>query len=269
MKNVKMTICLVVAVLFMVVEQGLGNVQFNDGAIHNINYQINDMVDVDVSSPSIGTTVNLLAGGTISTRLYGYNDSSLNISGGSVGGYGVFTADRSHVSMSSGSVPKIVAYGNSAITLSGGSVTSYLQAADNSRVTMSGGTVQGSFQALNSSQVVISGGSMDSLILTEDHVTVRLSGGTISSAGIQVRGSLIISGSNFAIDGSPVGFARISSILGGAIDRESYRQITGTLANGDILNTKFRIGDLATITLVPEPTTLVLLGFGGMFLRKR
>ena len=66
----------------------------------------------------------------------------------------------------------------------------------------------------------------------------------------------LIYGSDFAIDGTPVGYGNITSILGGDYTNEPYRTLTGTLQNGDILNNQFRIGDTAQITLVPEPNLL-------------
>ena len=81
--------------------------------------------------------------------------------------------------------------------------------------------------------------------------------------------SLTIHGSDFAIDGSPVGLGEITSILGGSYWYEPYRRLTGTVANGDIINNQFRIGNDASIVLVPEPATLLLLTLGVLTLRKK
>ena len=81
--------------------------------------------------------------------------------------------------------------------------------------------------------------------------------------------TLTIYGSNFAIDGSSVGFGVITSMLGGDYGNEPYRRLTGTLANGDIINNQFQIGNDAKIVLVPEPTMLLLLGLGAVMLRRR
>jgi hypothetical protein len=72
-----------------------------------------------------------------------------------------------------------------------------------------------------------------------------------------------IEGSNFAIDGIPVDSGEITSTGG------EFRRLTGTLANGDIINNQFRVNDSSKLFLVPEPATLLLLGLGAVMLRKR
>jgi hypothetical protein len=69
--------------------------------------------------------------------------------------------------------------------------------------------------------------------------------------------------------GTPLGYCEITSILGGNYENEPLRRLTGTLANGDIINNQFRIGETAKIVLVPEPATLLLLGLGAVMVRKR
>jgi hypothetical protein len=101
-----------------------------------------------------------------------------------------------------------------------------------------------------------------------------MSGGTITN-DIMADGQAIlaISGSNFAIDGISVGFGEIKSIFGGGYSNDPFRRLTGTLANGDRINSPFQIGgNTASIVLVeavPEPATLLLLGLGGVLLSKR
>jgi hypothetical protein len=73
---------------------------------------------------------------------------------------------------------------------------------------------------------------------------VTISGGIIGSSGIRLShdAELIIYGSNFAIDDSPIGIGEtITSIYGGSWDHEPCRQLTGTLANSDILDSQFQI----------------------------
>ena len=312
------------AVLAITSSQGFGDVYFDDGGTHNINYQLNDAVWVDYQAPGMQTTVNLIAGGVILSpyTLVLCNDSRLNISGGSVN-YELQACERSQITISGGSVEgDLYAYDHSQLTISGGTVH-YLWGNGSGQIiisggsigndtwisgeisitggsvygdlvvgcgslTMSGGTVQGRLYTYNySSQITMSGGWVGRLCADGGQITmsggsagslstehggritmsggsayglyagsrgqITISGGTIGSAlqlGQYV--TLIICGSNFAVDGNPFGFGEITSILGGEYYNEPYRRLTGTLANGDILDNHFLIGNYASITLVPE-----------------
>ena len=70
-------------------------------------------------------------------------------------------------------------------------------------------------------------------------------------------------GFDFAIDGVPVPY--------GVYYASDYDDgvITGTLNNNGQLFNHFSIYDNASIILTPEPTTLLLLGLGGLIFRKR
>ncbi len=240
------TVLVVTAVLIIATGQGLSAV-FNDGGTHNINSTIYENVWVDLQTPGMQTTVNLVAGGYIPPHysLNGFNDSRINISGGKMDG-DLSAKDNSQVTISGGILNSYFYANNSSqITMSGGAVMIELSAKDNSQVTISGGTV-GYLNASGSSQVTVSGGII------------------LSPLELSNNANVIMKGSNFAINGSPVGFG---TILG--VNNWPLRRLTGTLANGDIINTLFDIGNDASITLVPEPTTLLLLGLGAVMLRRK
>ena len=74
---------------------------------------------------------------------------------------------------------------------------------------------------------------------------------------------------DFAIDGVPVGYGQLTSILGGAAPNDPVRHITGTLADGSFINNDFYVGGNATVVLIPEPATLFLLGLGAIKLRRK
>jgi len=108
-------------------------IEFNDGQIHNIYYQINGDVLVD-----LGTIVNLVTGGNISGHLRVKDGGRLNVSGGIV---------RSSLS----------AWGNSLVTVTGGNIDGYLQACGASTVLYSGGQVQKDFEMWGYGRLIVSG----------------------------------------------------------------------------------------------------------------
>ena len=240
MKKEKITICLIAAVLFITAGQGFGWTQFNNGGTQDVNYQLNDDVWVDYyyQAPFMQTIVNLLKGGNIPSpyTLQGFNNSRINISGGTIN-Y-LQTYNSSQVTMSSGTVNYLQTYGSSQVTMSGGTVND-MQTNDSSQVTMSGGQVSKNFSASGSSQITISGGTIGGRFLL----------GTSANSSA----TLIIHGSNFAIDGRPVSPGKIISIIsifGGGCENEPHRRLTGTLANGDIINSQVKIGYDAKIFLI-------------------
>lgn len=238
--------------------------------------------------------VNIEAG-TIRDYLKAYEDSAITINNGSIGRYrqwnnsysGLEAYDSSTVNVHNGSICDLTAYNNSEIIMTGGSVWEGLYAYGNSKITFSNGTVR-ALDARDNSQVNMSGGSVEELIASvsgrinisgglvrgylssRNNGQVLLSGGSVSGSLIVYDNSnMIIDGSNFAIDGVPVSICEIKSLLGSEYWRESYRTLSGVLANGDIINNQFRIGDDAKIILIPEPATILFFGFGLFVLRNR
>ncbi len=250
---------------------------YNDSIINISGGEVGEMSahgssHVTISSGSVGYLLKaydisqvIMSNGTV-TNLESYNTSQVTISNGMVsnlmpynlsqvsfsGGIVQFllSFDTSQVTMSGGYTDGLGVFNNSELTLSGGT-TYALNAFENCQVTIKGGKVSYAFEAIQSSHVTMSGGTINNKIVLSDNA------------------ELLISGSNFALDGNPVGFGKISSVSGGNYWNEPVRRLTGTLANGDSINNEFQIGNYASITLIPEPATLLLLGLGGLFLRKR
>lgn len=277
-------LCLMIAaVLALWIEQGFALTQFKDGGTHNMISTINDDVWVDFQTPGLGTTVNVLGGGTILSpyRLQGFNDSKLNLLDGYV--FELFANNNSQLTVSGGALNSVFGYHNSQVTMSGG-VSENLLSYDNSQVTMTGGSVYnltGAFSghvmfssgnarllsANANSHVTMSGGFVSQNLLADDQSITILSGGTIASDFLlKSNAKLIIDGYGIAVDGIPFGPGTITSLLGGHIGFEPHRRITGWLANGDVLNNEFKIGDAASITIVPEPSAYSLLALGTILL---
>jgi hypothetical protein len=222
---------------------------FDDGGVHNIEYQINDTVWVDYQSPGMRTTINWLDGGILFGQLDAYEDSVINVSGGSFVWY-----------------PGLCSHDNSQINVTGGGVY-YLCANDNSQVNFSGGRVGGELKTRGNSQVNISGGSVAHHLYAQDNSWVTISGGftgTMMSAGGNYESTSIIEilGSDFAVNGMSVGY--------GEIDRGGWNSVSGTLsgmlANGDLFDCAINIRGDSKIVLAPVPTpgalTLGMIGLG-------
>jgi len=227
-------VLLVVSLISYCVGIAEGTVYFEDGETHNITWTINDNVHVyDDHWTGQVTTVNVLEGGEIS-----YSSSS---------GYSLYADDSSAVNVLGGSIGHLNARDNSIVTLSSGQIGFDLFARDSSMVTVSGGAIGDNLHAQNSAIITVSGGSIGERI--------------IATGG----GKITFKGRDFAINGQPVNF--------GTFDTGNYDWVegwlTGILENGSILDNEFRIElDNSSITLVPEPSTLLLLGLGGLMLRK-
>lgn len=227
---------------------GMPNISFSDGGVHNINYQINDCdVRVDYQSPGMRTTINWLDGGIIFGQLDAYEDSVINVSGGSFMEY-----------------PGLCSYDNSQVNVFGGGVY-YLCANDNSKVNFSGGTVGGELKTRGNSQVNISGGSVAHHLYAQENSLVTISGGftgtMISSGGNYESTSIIeIIGSEFAVNGMSVGY--------GEIDKGGWNSVSGTLsgkfANGDLFDCAINIrgNSKIVLTTIPAPGALLLGSIG-------
>lgn len=250
MKSKNLTIWVIVVALCLTSPQVMGWTEFKDGATHNINYEIADEVWVDYKAPRMQTTLNWLDGASTPRGydLQAFEDSRINIFGGSIGGM-------------------LWALGSSRVAMSGGTIGHNFVAGDSSQVIISGGWLNQSLSADDSSQVTISGGLIDGGLRTSDSGQLTLSGGWIGNELTAAEHSILtIHGVDFAVDGKYFGYGELSSILGGFLSDEPRRRLTGTLASGNILNKDFRIGGDARIVLVPEPATLLLLTLGGLML---
>jgi hypothetical protein len=257
MKRIKMTICLTVAAVLVAAGQGFGLIQYNDGQTHSVGSLITTDVWVDYQSPGISTTLNVLDGSQLAYpySITGYQNSCINVLGGNL--WIMYSHDSSSLNfIGTGQVRSVYASNGSQVNVSSGAIE-YLQTMDTSIAYISGGAfahggylVEG-VSVMNNSHVIITGGIFTTPLQVQD------------------SGILTIQGFNFAVDGKPVGYGELSSLLGGN-GSEPARTLTGTLQSGQTINTTFYIdGNQARISLAtPEPATLLLLGLGGMILRK-
>lgn len=288
MKNTK-AIWTIVIVLSLASSPVLAVIEFNDGQIHNIDYQINEDVWVDYQRWWVQTTVNLIdagrikypysldaygnsrvniLGGFIEYKLQAYGNSQVGISGGSIRGF-MWTDGNSQVEISGGSISWLCATNRSKVNISAGSIEDVLLATGGSKVNISGGSIGLKVHATNLGHVNISGGSIQDLFadaFSKINVSGSSIGGTLASNWSAI---LIIYGSDFAVDGEPFGYGELTSILGGFYRDEPIRRLSGTLVSGEPIDNDFYVGYDAKIVLVPEPATLLLLGLGGLIIRKK
>jgi len=223
-------------------QKTVANIYFDDGGVHNIDYEINDVVWIDYQSPGKRTTVNWLDGGILFGQLDAYEDSVINVSGGTFVWY-----------------PGLVSHDNSQVNVTGGGVY-YLCADDNSKVNFSGGKIGGELKIRGNGQVNISGGSVAHHLYAQDDSRVTISGGftgTMMSAGGNYESTSIIEiiGSDFAVNGISVGY--------GEIDIGGWNSVSGTLsgmlANGDLFDCAINIRGDSKIVLTPIPAPGALL----------
>ena len=71
---------------------------------------------------------------------------------------------------------------------------------------------------------------------------------------------MILVGIDFVIDGTSVGYGTLTSNQG---------YLNGTLQNGDPIDVYFEVGSNASITLIPEPATLLLLSLGAAIVKRK
>jgi hypothetical protein len=252
--------------------QANGTVIFNDGAIHNIDYLISDYVEVRNSSLGNPTTVNFLSGCEI-------QGSSLSI------------WDSSRISFFGGNIsPNLYAHDNSIMTLSGGMSLTEVHAYNTSQIIMAAGGI-GSLNAFGNSKISVTGGSCQ-YIQAADYGVIDITGGYVSCAQAgSSYGRITISGG--VTDYGPTVDRLVAGGLGGLItivgsefhttgpwprDEHGYCEITGpttgdmilygTLFNGVSIRSHYDVVGNSKIALVPEPATLLLLGFGAVVLRR-
>ncbi len=182
--------------------------------------------------------------------------TTVNIIGGADTNYGFWVYDTSMLNIR-GEINYARAYDNSQINVTWGADINALRAYDNSQVTITGGDV-GYFTFIEDySRVHISGGRINGGLSTSDYSEVDISGGSIEGQITLYGGSTItFHGSNFMLDGKTV-FGTIAPTSTG------YATLTGMFVDGTSFNHHLRFGSSGTsLVLIPEPTTLSLLGMG-------
>ena len=157
-----------------------------------------------------------------------------------------------HIYDGSGGVPTLV-------RLLAGAETDDVAVFQNSRFEMIAGEIEdGTLSLHDHGQAELSGGRVsDDSMRISDFSRLIITGGDIGPGFMSYGNSeVFIHGSNFQIDGVPVGYGPLPVPMG---------NLTGDLLDGQI-QCSFAIFDDSSVTLVPEPASLGLLAVGGVSL---
>jgi hypothetical protein len=268
-----LTIWVMVVIVSLVNPPVLATIHFNDGQTHNIDYLIEDDIWIDYQAPDMKTTVNWLNGALRRTLgdtvgMVAWEESRLNVLGGSIDCL-LLAKDSSQVDILGGVIRILHAYESSQITISEDGSIWELHALSSRPIIISGGSVSRMFVNDGGQVDMFDGGVLSFLQINgADDSKMNIFGGQITS-DIQVvsNGVLTIYGSDFAINGVPFGYGEIPfSLYPPAYDHH----LTGVLANGGYIRSNFYLQDQnCKIVLVPEPSTLLLLGLGVLILRRK
>jgi len=188
-----------------------------------------------------------------------HDTGTVDISGGSIENY-LWVYESGTVNMSDGSVPYLLAYDTSNVDISGGSVSESLRVNDNSNVDISSDGSVNYLWVYESSTINISGGSVYCLP-TYNYSNVDISGGSVSILSARDTSEITFYGYDFRT-------------LGG-LSFDGNRVLgTGTLVgrwfDGTLWSTNIETNQAdATILVVPEPATLLLLSLGMVMLRRK
>lgn len=263
------------------------DVFFEDGQSHIIADNTHSLdtvyLDKNIANES-GTHVSLLENGSVNF-LRSYNTSRIDLSGGRVGSF--FAYDSSSVNIASGSVAfQLFSYGSTKINFTGGEIGMNYSMYDNSTAAVSGGRTKGMFTTHDASSALITGGTIDGTLQVIHDSTVTLAGGTVGGLLLTAyNGVIFLDGSGFEITDLN-GVTTALSIGDRLSDYASYvdqpysddyltGRITGTLADGSILDNQFNLLNLgsqagtADIIIIPEPATMALLAVGALALARK
>jgi hypothetical protein len=257
----------------------IASILYNDGGVYDIDYVIDDSIEIRNNFFNETTTVNLMVGGQIHST-YAYENSLFNITGGEIVGPQSYANNNSQINMSGGKVRDLIVANSGFIHLSGGEV-GWMYGYDDSQITISGGIIGGELQiwgfatitaglitshieAFDGSEVLFSGGTVGGDLRARENGSVYVSGGQIEDDLFVFANSIAtVEGLNFIIDGHPV-FGEIFNPR----DQTNYGHLTGFYLNGNPIDINLKMAPGSSIMLIPEPATLLLISLGFFFVRK-
>jgi hypothetical protein len=179
--------------------------------------------------------------------------TTVNMSGGNV--LSIFTYDASTLNMTGGSIDHFNSYEYSKVNITGG-LFDGLTAREHSIVTFSGNSEALNVHSLNDSTININGGTIRWLDADNDGI-INIYGGNLTEVWTNENAIINIFGHHDLIKYSSGGM-------------NGYGFVQGYYNNLSWFRFDFSSAETYShVNLIPEPTAILLLGAGGLFLRKK
>lgn len=221
-------------------------VYFRDGLTHDVGYGISDgRVNVNNNIWGEPTTLNLLEGGWI-LFLYAYDNSVINILGGEIGAY-------------------LAAVNDSSINMTGGLIRGDVSIYHNATFVLSNGTIKGQVWTSAGEFELRGDGIVESLWVSNNAKATIYGGQVEDYLRVDRLAFVTVVGTDFFLDGRSV-----ADSFRNPFDQTAYAHFTGTYLDGSTFGMTLQLGPGASISFIPEPATLLMLGAGMLFVvRKR
>jgi len=222
-----------------------------------------------------GSFVDVAPGGSIA-KLEAFG-ATIDVSGGNAGG---FIAINSDVHISDGDISVAELFKNSYMQVSGGLIRGGLDLSDDSEALVTGGAIEGGLTAQSGSTARVEGGVIDDIRVEADSFAY-ISGGEVESLVGLAGAAVTLIGQEFFVDGSPIPGLSPGNLVE-ILDRNVT--ISGILADGSPFSFPLNAvsplrhpgqGDVFSydatlmVTLVPEPSSLLLASLAGLLFCSR
>lgn len=258
-------VCLIVVLVLVSVSTSFGMIVFDDGHEHIFDSVVNEAISIEHNDFWDKVTSVIAQGNAIlNGQVIAYGDSYFEARDNAqiVGGYVGKEYSTSNIY---GGELTFRLESHAKLDLWGGTVVQNVTLANSADLTVHNGTVNGHIYPYDSTNLEIFDGIFNGYVLSSWYGEVSIRGGVFNDEIIaNMQSTITIYGSNFEVDGWEAPYGVYDST-----HREGV--LTGTLANGDLINTTIEIRDDAHIILAPvlEPCSLCFLAFGGLFLRRK
>lgn len=221
-----------------------------------------------------GTSDLVIQGGSVGSGLAAYDGTSVTLESGSIGRFFSVTGSVP-ITITGGTIASNFRARGAEVLLDGGAIGDHAEFTDGSSLVMHSGSI-GDRLNIEESTALIEGGSIGDEFQVEYGSDVLIAGGTVSEVFGISWGQVRLHVLDASIDGQAI--ALINGVeteitqRGGAV-------LAATLLDGSafqfVLNDSFTnnsswiIGGTLSITLVPAPASVVMLGVGGLLAARR